>query len=177
MTTGFSLWGFWAREGREANRCNCRWIGWIVLTTYGIIWDCQEIVLHWIIEASCICCKEIVKVRYKIIWVVASGCRVSGYLNSCYIWILRVFGGFSDLFPLTSYSIYYFHFTLKNEPRTTDQSFLNLHEASSLPWLVWWSFTLPCVWVQHHKSFTGVTTSWLQPASELLRCWARNQMI
>lgn len=74
VTTGFSLWGFWAREGREANRCNCRWIGWIVLTAYGISWDCQEIVLHWIIEASCICCKDIGKVRYKIIWVVASGC-------------------------------------------------------------------------------------------------------
>lgn len=152
VTTGFFL-----REDSEQGRA-----GKQAGVTAGGLWlDCtdkvtrsgvtvREIVLHTDNQASCICCEEIVTVHYKIIWEVASGYRVSGYLNSCFIWILRAFGaefvdGFSDLFPLSSYYIYCFYFMLKNKPRTTDQSFLNSHGDSSLSWLVSWSFTLPFV--------------------------------
>lgn len=104
----------------------------------GSVGTVREIVLQLDNQASCICCQKIVTVHYKIIWEVASGYRDNGYLNN---WILRAFGaeffgGFSNLFPLSSYYIYYFHFTSKNKPTTTDQSFLSSHESSSLPWLV-----------------------------------------
>lgn len=117
VTTGFFL-----REDSEQGRA-----GKQAGVTAGGLWlDCtdkvmrcgvtvREIVLHTDNQASCICCEEIVTVHYKIIWEVASGYRVSGYLNSCFIWILRAFGaefvdGFSNLFPLSSYYIYCFYF-------------------------------------------------------------------
>lgn len=145
----------------------------------------REIVLHMDNQASCICCKEIVTVHYKIIWEVGSGYRVSGYLNSCFIWILRAFGaefvgGFSDWFPLSSYYIYWFLFHVEKQFQNYRPKLLKFT----------WGFlsVLTCLmviytsfWydgVQHHKSFTGVSTSCIQPASWVVEVvsWKPNDL-
>lgn len=58
----------------------------------GSVGTVRESVFHLDSQTACICCQEIVTVHYKIIWEVASEYRGNGYVNNCFIWILRVLG-------------------------------------------------------------------------------------
>lgn len=55
----------------------------------GSVVTIKEIVLHRENQASFICCQEIVRMHYKMLWDVAAGYVVDGYLNSCFIWIVE----------------------------------------------------------------------------------------
>lgn len=59
----------------------------------------KAIVLHEESQASFICCQEVVRVHYKVVWDVATGYVVNGYMNSCFIWVVEgVSAGFGGGF-------------------------------------------------------------------------------
>lgn len=81
----------------------------------GSVVTIKAIVLHEESQASFICCQEVVRVHYKVVWDVATGYVVNGYMNSCFIWIVEgVSAGFGGgffcffFFPLSFCFSYYF---------------------------------------------------------------------